>query len=283
MRRPLAPPRFVQWPVSDGYVLHGRSWPPAGGRCTHPILYLHGIQSHGAWFEWSASLLAETGRAVLLADRRGSGLNDVARGDTPSAQRCLDDLDEIADAAARDLAAEQFDVVGVSWGGKLATAWALRRPERVRRILLIAPGLFPAVDVGAAGRVRIGVSLLTRPTRMLSIPLNDPALFTDNPAGQTFIADDPLKLTAATARFFYESAKLDRMLVRAARGTLCAVATLVLAGHDRIIRNEPTLRWLERLAARPPSVHCLAESAHTLEFEPDVTALERVLSPWAAG
>ena len=148
-------------------------------------------------------------------------------------------------------------------------------------MLLIAPGLFPQVDVGLAARLRIGLSLLTQPQRELPIPLDDPALFTDNPAGQAFIANDPLKLTRATARFFFESSRLDHALVRAGKGALLAETTLILAGHERIVRNAPTLKWLTRLAARRPRVYELAGAAHTLEFETDVERFGRLLSAWA--
>lgn len=281
MRTPHSPPEFRSWSMSDGYVLHGRLWHPAGNLFDGVILYLHGIQSHGAWFEWSASLLASGGYRVLLPDRRGSGLNRPARGDTPGSHRWLADLDELADWAAGEFGVSRCAVVGVSWGGKLAVAWALHRPARVQRLLLIAPGLFPAVGVGLVGRLHIGLSLLTQPARAVPIPLSDPALFTDNPAGRRFIADDPLRLTRATARFFWHSARLDRRLVRAAKGSLSAEATLLIAGRDRIIRNAPTVRWLERLAAQPPVVQTLPDAAHTLEFEPDAGAFGRLVEWWA--
>ncbi|MEW6250388.1 MAG: alpha/beta fold hydrolase [Planctomycetota bacterium] len=246
------------------------------------IFYLHGIQSHGGWFEWSASALAATGRPVILPDRRGSGLNSAARGDMPSYARLLDDLDELAGWAGREFGPLPLAVVGVSWGGKLAVAWALRRPDHVVRVLLVAPGLFPAVDVGFLNRLRIGVSLLRQPVRDFPIPLDDPALFTDDPDGQRFIAEDPLKLSTATARFFYESARLDQHLTRAARGSLAAETTLVLAERDRIIRNRPTRAWLDRLTDGAAAVETLA-GAHTLEFERDTRGLQGLLEAWAAG
>jgi alpha-beta hydrolase superfamily lysophospholipase len=268
--------------MSDGYELRGRLWPPSCDRPPAAILYLHGIQSHGGWFEWSAAQLAECGCPVLLPDRRGSGLNQAARGDTPAARRWLDDLDELSDWAGKEFGVSQFAIVGVSWGGKLAVAWALRRPQLARRLLLIAPGLFPAVDVGLTGRLRIGLSLLTCPRRSFSIPLNDPALFTDNPAGRKFIAEDPLKLTHATARFFYGSRRLDHMLARTGPATLDADLTLILAGGDRIIRNAATSAWLVRVAARPPTIHTFPQAAHTLEFEPQVEPFGQLLARWAA-
>jgi len=266
--------------MSDGYTVGGRVWQPSRGQPAHAILHVHGIQSHGGWFEWSASQLATGGPLVILPDRRGSGLNSAARGDTPSAQRWIEDLDELAAWATRDFGVQRFWAVGVSWGGKLALAWALRQPRRIERLLLIAPGFFPAVDVGVWARIQIGLAMLARRTRRFPIPLNDPALFTANSAGQAFIAGDPLKLTQATARFFYESARLDRHLVRVRPHSLKAEVALVLAGRDRIIRNAPTQAWLEKVAARPPAVHTFADASHTLEFEPDLAPFAAMLEQW---
>ena len=269
--------------MRDGYTVGGRAWQPSGGHPERAILYLHGIQSHGGWFEWSAAQLATGGSLVILPDRRGSGVNAQARGDTPAARRWLEDLDEIAAWATREFGVRRFRVVGVSWGGKLAVAWTLKQPERVERVLLIAPGFFPAVDVGIWARIQIGLAMLTRPARRFPIPLNDPALFTGNPTGQRFIADDPLKLTHATARFFYESARLDRQLARVQPGSLKAEVTLALAGRERIIRNTPTQTWLTKVAERQLAVHTFPAAGHTLEFEPDLAQFAALLARWARG
>lgn len=282
MRPPIKPPEPQIWLMSDGYAVHGRVWPATTRAPTHAVIYLHGIQSHGGWFEWSASLLAERGTPVLLPDRRGSGLNHAARGDTPSAQRWLLDIDELAAWAERQYGVARFDVVGVSWGGKPAVAWALRHPERVARLLLIAPGLFPAVDVNPHTRWQIGLSLLVGGKRTFGIPLDDPGLFTDNPAGQQFIADDPLKLTRATARFFWHSRHLERRLLRAHDKVLQADTTLVLAEHDQIIRNQPTGMWLRRLAAREIRTLTVDNAAHTLEFAAEPAPLRDLLGRWVS-
>lgn len=279
MRHPPRPPEFRSWSMSDGYVLHGRWWPATTPAPDVGILYLHGIQSHGGWFEGSAGRLAAA-CPVLLPDRRGSGLNEPARGDTPAAARWLADLDELAEWMEREHAIHQFGVVGVSWGGKLAALWAARHPRRVTHLVLIAPGLFPRVDVGWWARLRVAWSLLVQPTRPFPIPLNDPALFTDNPAGRQFIVDDPLKLTHATARFLWASSRLDHWLRRLPRGGLAAETTLLLAERDRIIRNAPTAAWLIARCARQATVVTLPAAAHTLEFEADATAYDRLLDEW---
>lgn len=59
----------------------------------HALLYLHGIESHGAWFLAAARGLAERGCTTYLLDRRGSGLNcDGQVGDAESADELLEDV-----------------------------------------------------------------------------------------------------------------------------------------------------------------------------------------------
>lgn len=281
MRPPLSAPEFRCWKASDGYELRGRLWHPGSSYADYAVIYLHGIQSHGGWFEWSASVLAQNGVPVLLPDRRGSGLNRAARGDTPRAQRWLDDIDDVWEWAVRELGVRRLALVGVSWGGKLAAAYALARPTRVERMLLVAPGIFPAVDIGLVARLRVGFLRLVRPASRVKIPLDDPALFTADPAGQAFIRDDPLKLTHATARFMCASAQLDWRLRRARRGSLRVEIAVALAGRDRIIRNAPTERRLRN--ARPGAVPTtrFSDACHTLEFEPNTDGFYQLLTSWA--
>jgi hypothetical protein len=84
--------------ASDGYrwryrhysavLSEGRQVPRARVVC------IHGIQSHGGWYEGSCSWLSQAGFEVYFLDRRGSGLNEQDRGDAPGFRRLLDDLAE---------------------------------------------------------------------------------------------------------------------------------------------------------------------------------------------
>ena len=69
--------------LPDGYEAYARYWSPPV--CRGGVLYLHGIQSHGGWYERSAARLCESGFAVLQPDRRGSGRNQPQRqlGEAP--------------------------------------------------------------------------------------------------------------------------------------------------------------------------------------------------------
>lgn len=281
MRVPIHQPEFRSWTMSDGYELRGRHWP--GRRGGPAIIYLHGIQSHGGWYEWSASKLAQTGATVIMPDRRGSGMNEASRGDVPGADRWLRDIDELADWVRQSADVQRPALVGVSWGGKLAALWANERRGAASDILLIAPGLFPQVDLRLHKKLAVAWSFTGGGRRMFEIPLCDPALFTENVEGQAFIRDDKLKLTHVTGRFLLSSARLDRKLARAPACGLTTRCTLLLAGRDRIIRNAATEEWLQRACGVEPRVVQLEHASHTMEFEADPAAFEAVIGDWRDG
>ena len=282
MHAPLSPPELRDLTLSDGYVAKARYW-SARGDATAPVafLYLHGIQSHGGWYEWSASVLADSGAAVLMPDRRGSGLNQAARGDVLRAERWLDDLDEQRTWLQTHSGARAVAVVGVSWGGKLAVAWEALRHPGVAAILLIAPGIFPQVDLHWFQKLGVGMALLRTPDERFPVPLNDAALFTHEAEWISFIENDPLLLTHVTARFLLESRKLDRKVQKIGENALKPPTTLLLAGAERIIRNDVTRDWLDRVNGNRGAVRTFEKDAHTLEFTTDVRPLEREIRAWS--
>jgi alpha-beta hydrolase superfamily lysophospholipase len=109
--------------------------------------------------------------------------------------------------------------------------------------------------------------------------LSDPALFTDNPEGQAFIAADPLSLREGTAGLLGASFVIDH-LVRRSPTKIRQPALLMLAGHDRIVDNERTLQYFHKLASADRQVLEYPEGHHTLEFEPDPTRYALDLVAW---
>jgi len=249
---------------SDGYRAFYRYWPGSRGA----ILYLHGIQSHGLWFERSARHLASAGYAVMVPDRRGSGRNTRARGDVTSYRRWLADLAEMSQYLADQTGHQRVHLVGVSWGGKLAGAFARYLPTRPASMTLVAPGIYPAVDLPGATKLHIALAAVARSSRPFPIPLNDPSLFTANVEWQRFISSDIRRLTWVTARFFWHSCLLDRPVRKCDRRFPFPVR-LVLAEHDRIIDNCRTLELFRSWRAVAKRLTYYHNASHTLEFEPD--------------
>jgi len=264
--------------ASDGYPIFARFWPGSGSKGA--VLYLHGIQSHGGWFEQSASRLAREGLAVLLADRRGSGRNGIDRGHTPSAHRLVQDALEQIDELARRAGTERVHLVGVSWGGKLALAIFRAAPHRIASLALVAPGLFPRVDLSRTEKLRVAWAAVVDGRRRFAIPLNEPELFTANPERIRFIAEDSLRLRWATARFFVASRRLDGVVRSIARAAAPVRLRVFLAEHDAIIDNERTRRFVRELDWPDRSISEYRGAHHTLEFEPDNETFLNDLAGW---
>lgn len=263
---------------SDGYRAAVRWWRPPEPRGA--VLYLHGIQSHGGWYEPSGSHLAERGLTVLMPDRRGSGLNREDRGHAPSADRLVDDAKEQLSAVLNASGCKQAHLVGVSWGGKLALALTAAQPDRVRSITLIAPGLFPVVDVSATEKLRIALSMVNDRNRSYDIPLNDARLFTANPERIQFVEKDRLKLEQVTAGFLLASRRLDRHTGRFGGLAWAGSVHLMLAGAERIIDNDRTAAWLRNLPWPDRQITMYPQAHHTVEFEADPSAFLNDLCGW---
>lgn len=265
--------------LADGYGVEVLEHaPPAGAPPGPPVVYLHGIQSHRGWFTGTARALAESGCRVYQVTRRGSGPCQADRGHARSVGQLLDDLDRAVELARAEAPGGRPALLAVSWGGKLAAAYALDRPGRLASLTLVAPGLAARVGVPAPTRLAIAACAALAPRRLFDIPLNDVALFTDNPDMRRYLEQDAFRLHRATARFLACSALLDRRLARAADGSLAGVpTTLILASRDRIIDDERTRRLVSRLTAGRADVRIL-EGCHTLEFEPDIAGLSADLA-----
>jgi len=105
-----------------------------------PLVMLHGllVGSMASWYFGAGPRLAARFR-VLLHDLRGHGLSDAApRGyDLATLGRDLDAILPLAGGGSPTL-------VGHSWGALVALRYAIARPGRVRRLVLVEAPLPPS-------------------------------------------------------------------------------------------------------------------------------------------
>jgi alpha-beta hydrolase superfamily lysophospholipase len=251
--------------ATDGYSFYYRHFAPVGLPRAR-LVFLHGVRSHGGWYERSCRAFAGAGFEVFFLDRRGAGLNTAYRGDAPSFRRLMDDVAEFVQALRAERAWLPLFVCGISWGGKLAVGLPYRKPGLVDGLVLLCPGLVPKVAPPLPRRLRIALASRLRPDNLFPVPLNEPELFTSSAERQKFIDADPLGLRLATARFLFNSFALDIYLKRAAK-RVTVPALLALAEHDRIIDNARTRSLVTRFPGEV-TVTEYAAAHHTLEFEP---------------
>jgi 3-oxoadipate enol-lactonase/4-carboxymuconolactone decarboxylase len=212
---------------------------------------------------WDALRPALTRRyRVLTYDTRGHGASSLGPQGA-GIDDLADDLAGLLDA----LSIERAHVVGLSLGGMTAQAFALRHPERVRGLVLMAtsahmpPGqawLDRAALVRRDGMAAIVDAVLIR----WFTPLADTARIA--PVRDAFLATDP----EGYARACEAIARLD--LREAISGI--AAPTLVIAGAD-----DPAtpVSHMEEIRARIPDAELVVipRAAHLLAVErPDAVA-----------
>jgi alpha-beta hydrolase superfamily lysophospholipase len=272
--------RIESYATGDSYRCRYRHYPsahPGGPRAR--VVCIHGVQSHAGWYEYSCTRLSRAGFTVDFLDRRGSGMNATDRGDAPNFRRLLDDLADFLGPLRKEASQIPVFLLAISWGGKLAVGLQRRRPGLVDGLALLCPGFFPLVRPSRRERLAIAWSRLVAPRRLFLVPLDEAELFTATVHWQQFIRDDPLGLRRATARFLIESVRLDYYL-RAAWRSVRVPVLLMLAGKDRIIDNDRTRRFVERLPTPDREILDYAVAAHTLEFEPDPDVFVGDLERW---
>ncbi len=150
-----------------GVQLHLRDSGPKDGP---PLLLIHGFgASLHTWEPW-AEALSETYRVIRI-DLPGSGLSPPDPSgvytDARSEQLLLALLDQLGVGAVT--------LIGHSIGGRIAWGLAARHPERVARLVLIAPDGFasPGFDYGQAPEVPASLKLMShvlpRPVLRMSL------------------------------------------------------------------------------------------------------------------
>ena len=271
----LSPAPSIQYSTAgDGYRLRARVWKidkPVG-----IVVCLHGIISHGGWYLKTGAHLARMGFEVHLLDRRGSGLNERDRGDVDRVGTWLADVEdylECLDHAPRIL-------LGISWGGTLATAVARHRPELLAGVGLLCPGLFSRKAATFPQRIALrALGALGLARKQVGIPLQDPALFTNCPRAKAYIGADPLALRKMTVAFALANLDLTRFATEKPEA-IDVPALLVLAGKDPIADNRLLRQFFSRVGHPEKTVFEYPGCSHTLEFEPNPAKYLEDLSQW---
>lgn len=214
------------------------------------VVFLHGIGSRASSF---ASLLGTMtqSQSVLAWDAPGYGNSTAFLEDWPVALDYATRLRDLLDARAMQ---RPVDLVGHSLGCLMAAAFARAYPDRVRKLVLMAPALGyrvpPDGNMPDAVAARIIDMETHGPARMADLRAER---LVDEPAGKPAIVAAVRRAMASVTMPGY--AQAVRML---ASGDLLAdlddiaVPVLVLTGaNDRVTPPAGAERARDVLAARP--------------------------------
>jgi pimeloyl-ACP methyl ester carboxylesterase len=131
-------------PASDGLSLHVLEWSREGT----PLVFVHGFGNDAHIWDDAAPAVAGYYRTVAL-DLRG-------HGDSDRDPECRYDYDfHVADleAVLAKLGIERLVLVGHSLGGRIATLFAGRHPDRMAGLVIVDSA--PELDVRGTVRIRV--------------------------------------------------------------------------------------------------------------------------------
>ncbi|MGH1343934.1 MAG: alpha/beta hydrolase [Nannocystales bacterium] len=266
------PEELVRVTADDGYTLTYRTWRPASeARAT--IVLFNGIMSHSGWFFPLVDALVDAGYAVVGADRRGSGLNEEARGDAPSGKAIIDDALTIIGHSVPD--GHTMVLAGWCWGSILALNLVRPLGDRVQGLVLLTPGLFPTAQVvqAATGAQAAAVGAADDEPAV-ETPIAE-TMFTKGPYLDAFVRPDPLKLLKLTPRFFAQTKKLGMGATMALR-KLSLPTLLLLADDDEATDNAKVDAAFAKLDQ--PVTRTTAPGAHGMQFDAPGAVTDAILA-----
>src|SRR5829696_2015466 len=196
MDDPRLPPAPVAgqrlWELSTGSRIAYVRVPAEGDALETPVIFLHGgpgtpdMKGDSEYF----GRLAKSGFDVYVYDEVGTGRS--SRLSDPRGYTLGHDAADL-EAIREEIGAERVVLIGHSYGGTLAAAYAAAHPNRVERMVLSFPG-DPAPSAGGASmtfrlttREKLGVYALLLPPR----PMLAYALLQINPEAAHAFASDP--------------------------------------------------------------------------------------------
>jgi alpha-beta hydrolase superfamily lysophospholipase len=178
---------------------------------------------------------------------------------------------------------------GNCWGAKAASVVASRgyRPVGARALpdlsglILTCPALFTKVDLTFREKLIIGRDVIFggNDRRQLDIPIKV-EMFTDNAEFIEFIKKDPLRLTSATTRFYFENFLLTLRAARAAKH-LQLPLLLVQTNNDQIVDCERVQKWFQKVRSHHKTMHVFPNASHSIDFDTDwFSAYIKLITNW---
>jgi len=183
--------------TTDGLDLFVRRWQADAVPHQWTFVIVHGLGEHGGRYQHLAEWFAPLGATVYAMDLRGHGRSGGQRGHAPSLSVILDDIEAVVRRAGEESGAPLV-LIGHSFGGLLAIAYALDRPGRLDKAVFSAPALVPKVKVPPWKQTLAGVLPKLAPRASFTNEI-DPNLLSHDPAIAPAYVTDPLVHNRITA------------------------------------------------------------------------------------
>ncbi|HKV32579.1 MAG TPA: lysophospholipase [Candidatus Dormibacteraeota bacterium] len=214
--------------TADGLDLYVRRWQSETVPHRWTFVVVHGLGEHGERYRHLAEWFTPLGATVYAMDQRGHGNSGGPRGDAPSLNALLDDIDAVV-TRARAESGGPLVLIGHSFGGLMAIAYTLVHPDHIDKAVLSAPLLIPKVKVPAWKRPLTKILPRLAPRVAVSNEV-DANLLSHDPDVARRYASDPLVHNRITGGLY--GATIARGEEFIARAGEIRVPFLLMQGRD---------------------------------------------------
>ncbi len=269
--------RILQFSRQDGQGprLHYQAWEPEG-RPQAVVALVHGLGEHVARHAALGEVLVGAGFAMLGCDLRGHGRSGGLRGDTPSYEILLDDIDALMDWVRASHPRAPVFMYGHSLGGGLVLNYVLRRAPRVRGVIASSPWLRTVVKLTPLQTLLAGTLAPIFPT--VRQKWGQPSVLSRDPEVGLAFERDPLTHDLISARMYLECVRAGEWALEHA--TEFPVPLLLMHGTaDRLTSWEASREFAQR-AGRRVTWRQQNGAFHELHNEPQGRHVRRVIVNW---
>jgi len=230
-----------------GTRMHFVHVPAPAGADLPPVVVIHGASGNLRDQMLPLRPLLEGRAEMLFLDRPGHGWSQRGEGnETPYGQ-----ADTIA-ALMRHVGIERAVVVGHSFGGGVAAAFALRHPDMAAGLVFVSAASHPWPDRSTSWYYKVAARpvlgrvfshLLALPGGMLSIGAATASVFSPNPAPERYREDAGVELVLRPGSFRANAIDVqglhDHVTAAAPRYGEIAAPTVVISGdRDAVVYEE---------------------------------------------
>jgi pimeloyl-ACP methyl ester carboxylesterase len=252
----------------------GRTHVKASGKSTDPpLVLLAGATGTSLMWIPNIAVLSEHHRTYALDTINDVGLS-VGQHDTWTADDLMLWLDEVV----RELSpGRPIDLMGMSYGGWLAALYATRFPERLRKVVLLAPGgTVLRLSFGFFVRVMLILALRRPGSKEGALVRTLRWIFADavrsGEAGRAFVERDVAAMVQARRLFTLPRPVWPTVLDDEAWRRWSVPGLFVVGENEKIYSARAAVRRLQRVAPRMRT-RIIPGAGHDLTFvQPDLVA-----------
>lgn len=244
------------------------------------LLFIHGYADHAARYTHVFDWLWSRGYTCAAVDLRGHGRSEGHRGYVERFERYIDDVEAAVTALVERFTDQKLVLVGHSMGGLVVLTYLLRHPEGIEGAVLSSPFLGLKLQVPKVKELAGRLMSRVWPTLGLPSGLTGKDLTHDVGFADAYDAD-PLVFKDATARWFTETQRAQRDMLRTA-GQITTPTLMLQAGSDKVVDPETSRHVYELLGATDKEWRSYDTLYHELFNELDRETPLQDVADWLA-